>query len=91
MDFYLASFATQAQRQQAEDIIWDAIQASPYLEVSQPMQIYMSQMPLAIQLTAKAYVASTYNEFLFKSDVTTAFLNHAAENDLPLSHFQKQK
>ncbi len=90
MDFYLASFATQAQRQQAEDIIWDAIQASPYLEVSQPMQIYMSQMPLAIQLTAKAYVASTYNESLFKSDVTTAFLNHAAENDLPLSHFLKK-
>jgi small-conductance mechanosensitive channel len=89
MEFYLAPFATQTQRQQAEDIIWDAIQASPYLEISQPMQIYMSQSPQMLQLTAKAYVASTYNEFLFKSDVTTAFLNHAAEKGLPLSIMKK--
>jgi small-conductance mechanosensitive channel len=85
MNFYIAPFATQEQRQEAEDTIWDAIQASPYLEVSKPMQIFLSQNLDSIQLTAKAYVASTYNEPLFKSDVTRAFLDFVTEKTIPLA------
>lgn len=87
MEFYLGQMANQEQRQQAEDIIWDAIQASPYFEISKPMQIYLSQVPGALKLTAKAYVASTYNEGLFSSDVNTAFLNGASEKGLPLAGY----
>ena len=90
MEFFLASFATRNERQQAEDIIWEAIQTSPYFEVSKPLQIYLSQTREAIVLTAKAYVASTYNEFLFKSDVTQAFLNYAIEHQLPLATRQRR-
>lgn len=39
----------------------------------------------AIVLTARAYVASTYNEALFKSDVYQAFLDFADKNALPLA------
>lgn len=84
MQYYLAPFASKSQRQAAEDAIWDAIQASPYCETAKPMQIFLSQTADAICLTAKAYVTSTYDEPLFKSDVTRAFLDVAAEEDIPL-------
>ncbi len=85
MNFYLAPFVTAAQRQVAEDTIWEAIQASPYYTPSKPMQIYFAQNPDAIQLTAKAYVASTYREPLFTSDVTRAFLDVAAKQGIALA------
>jgi small-conductance mechanosensitive channel len=85
MNFYLAPFVTNQNRQKAEDVIWDAMQASTYLEISKPMQIYISQESNSIILTAKAYVASTYNEPLFKSDVTRAFLDFAEKKHIPLS------
>ena len=85
MNFYLASFVHANQRQKAEDAIWDAIQASVYYEPSKPMQIYLTQTPDAIQLTAKAYVASTYNEPLFTSDVTRAFLDFVSQEDIALA------
>ncbi len=85
MKFYLASNTTAEQRQMAEDGIWTAIQASVYLEASKPMQIFYSQMPVAICLTAKAYVTSPYDAPLFESDVTRAFLNRAAEQSIPLA------
>lgn len=85
MNFYLASFITAKQRQAAEDAIWDAIQASVYYEPSKPMQIYLTQTPDAIQLTAKAYVASTYNEPLFTSDVTRAFLDFVSQQKIALA------
>ncbi|MEL6815737.1 MAG: mechanosensitive ion channel domain-containing protein [Cyanobacteria bacterium J06598_3] len=84
MVFYLSPRVSAAQRQAAEDIIWDTIQASAYLEPSKPIQIYLSQTAETIQLTARAYVASTYNEPLFSSDVTRAFLNFAHEKKIPL-------
>lgn len=85
INFYLASFNTAEQRQAAEDTIWDAIQSSVYYEPSLPMQIYLSQTPDAIKLTAKAYVASTYNEPLFSSDVTRAFLDFASKANIALT------
>ncbi len=85
INFYLASFNTAEQRQAAEDTIWDAIQSSVYYEPSLPMQIYLSQTPDAIKLTAKAYVASTYNEPLFSSDVTRAFLDFASKANIALA------
>lgn len=85
MEFYLASFVTAQHRQLAEDTIWDAIQASVYYEPTKPMQIYLSQTEAAIQLTAKAYVALTYNEPLFVSDVTRVFLDIASEHQIPLA------
>lgn len=84
MVFYLSPTATAQQRQAAEDIIWDTIQSSVYLEPSKPVQIYLSQDADTIQLTARAYVASTYNEPLFSSDVTRAFLDVAHQKRIPL-------
>lgn len=85
MPFYLDPKVSQEQRQAAEDAIWEAIQASAYFEPAQPMQIYLTQTPEAICLTAKAYVASTYQESLFCSDVTRAFLEFAAREQIPLA------
>ena len=85
INFYLASFVTKEQRQVVEDTIWDAIQSSVYYEPSKPMQIYLSQTPDAIQLCAKAYVASTYNEPLFVSDVTRAVLDFTSQAGIALA------
>ena len=49
------------------------------------MQIYLEQGPSEIVLTARAYVASTYNEPLFKSDVYQAFLDFADRESIPLA------
>ena len=81
---YLSPRVTRAQRQAAEDALWDAIQASTYLEPSKPHQIQISQDRRAIILTAKAFVASTYNANLFASDIARAFLDHCADAGIPL-------
>ena len=85
MTFYLAAFVTAQQRQAAEDAIWDAIQASAYYDPASPVQILLAQTPDAIQITAKAYVASTYNEPFFTSDVTRAFLDFTSEAGITLA------
>ncbi|WP_017324883.1 mechanosensitive ion channel domain-containing protein [Synechococcus sp. PCC 7336] len=85
IEFYLAPFVTAEQRQQAEDAVWDAIQSSAYFDPSKPMQIYLSQNSDSIQLTAKAYVASTYNEPLFASDVSRAFLDFVSDRGIPIA------
>jgi small-conductance mechanosensitive channel len=85
MRFYLSPDVKETQRQRAEDIIWDSMQASPFCEVAKPMQIYLSQTPTSICLTAKVYVTSTYDEPLFTSDVTRAFLDTMAEECIPLA------
>jgi hypothetical protein len=85
MHFYLAPFATHAQRQRAEDVIWESLQASPYCDTAKPMQIYLTQQVNAIRLTAKSYVTSTYAEADFASDVTRAFLEVADAEQIPLA------
>ncbi len=85
LQFYLAPYSTIQKCQEIEDAIWDSVQASPYYEFRQPMQIYYSQKENAICLTAKAYVASTYNEPLFKSDVTRMVLKFASDHHVPLA------
>ena len=85
MKFYLAPFVSAEQRQQAEDAIWDAIQSSTYFDPTKPMQIYLSQNSDTIQLTAKAYVASTYKESQFASDVHRAFLDFVSERGIPIA------
>lgn len=85
MNFYLAPFISAEQRQAAEDRLWDAIQASVYFDPTKPFQIYLSQTPTFIQVTAKAYVASTYDDPLFTSDVTRTFLDFASAHNIPLA------
>ena len=58
---------------------------SVYFDFTKPMQIYSTQQENAIVLTVKAYVASTYNEPLFKSDVTRAFLDYSDQHQLPIA------
>ena len=85
MEFHLAPFVTKDQRQAVEDRIWDAIQCSLYWAFDKPVNIFVEQRNDEIVLIAKAYVASTYNEFLFRSDVTQAFLDFADEERIPLA------
>ena len=75
MEFYLAPDTDRTRRKLAEDIIWDAVQTSVYFEPAHPLQIYCVQKPQAIVLQAKAYVASTYKEPDFKSEVTNTVLD----------------
>jgi hypothetical protein len=84
-DFYLAPFVSAGQRQLVEDTIWEAIQASSYFEPAKPVQRYLAQNPDSIQLTAKAYVASTYNDPLFKSDVTRLVLDFTSKKGIALA------
>ena len=85
MDFHLAPFITANQRRASENAIWDSIQRSVYWDFDKPMQIYLGQSENEIRLTAKAYVASTYNEPLFKSDIYQSFLDFADSEKIPLA------
>ena len=85
MEFYLAPDTAKSKRKRAEDIIWDAVQASVYFEPAHPLQIYCHQKPYAIVLQAKAYVASTYKEPDFKSEVTNTVLDKLNENQIHLA------
>lgn len=85
MTFYLHSDVSAEKRQQAEDAIWEAIQASPYYECQKPIRMLLSQESDHILLTAKAFVNVTYDEPVFKSDVTRAFLDYACANEIPLA------
>ncbi|MFT4924431.1 MAG: small-conductance mechanosensitive channel, partial [Phenylobacterium sp.] len=85
---YLSPVASKAQLQAAEDAIWEAIQASSYFEPSKPKQIFYQQQPTYIEFVAKAYVASTYNELLFRSDITKRFLMFAKEENILLANQQ---
>lgn len=95
--FYLAPSVSSSQLQAAEDAIWDAIQTSIYFEPAKPKQIFYQQHPQFIELTAKSYVASTYNEPLFRSEVSNTFLRYALKNNIPLANkvtlvnFQKKE
>lgn len=86
ISFYLSPSVSSEQLQAAEDAIWDAIQASNYFEPTKPMQIYFQQHPQYIELTAKSYVASTYNEPLFRSEITRGFLDFIKENEILLAN-----
>lgn len=88
LNFYLSPSTNKAQRQATENAIWDAIQASVYYDPAKPMQIYLTQNKHSIQLTAKAYVALTYNELLFSSDIARAFLDFASDNEIGLGSYQ---
>lgn len=85
MTFHLAPFVTAEKRKYTEDAIWDAIQRSVYWDFDKPMQIYLEQHADEILLTARAYVASTYNEALLKSDVYQRFLDYVDEAQVPLA------
>lgn len=84
MRHFLSPTVTAAQLRAAEDAIWEAMQASAYLEPSKPIQVIVSQRPGAVVLTAKAFVASTYNRSRFESDVARAFLERCAGEGIPL-------
>jgi len=85
MSFHLAPFVRADLRRKTEQNIWDAIQKSMYWDHEKPMQIYLEQNKDEIVLTAKAYVASTYNEALFKSDVYQSFLDFVDHEKIPLA------
>ncbi len=88
MIFHLSSRVTKEQRKQTEDAIWDAIQKSVYWDFSKPLQIFVEQQKGEIMLTARAYVALTYNEPLFRSDVYQAFLDFVDEHQVPLADLE---
>lgn len=83
--FYLSPTISTEQLNKAEDAIWNAAQSSVYFDYAKPLQIYVSQQDNAIIMTVKAFVASTYNESLFKSDITRSFLESVDEHQLPLA------
>lgn len=86
ISFYLSPTVTYKQLGDTEDAIWEAIQASNYFEPSKPKQIYYQQQPHYIELIAKAYVASTYNEPLFRSDIYRRFFEFVKKEDILLAH-----
>ncbi len=85
MTFHLAPFIDAKTRKAVEQAIWDAIQRSVYWDFEKPMQIYLEQRKGEILMTARAYVASTYNESLFKSDIYQSFLDFADKESIPLA------
>ncbi|MEO1456218.1 MAG: mechanosensitive ion channel domain-containing protein [Pseudomonadota bacterium] len=85
VEVHLSPFCNQSQRRGAESGLREAIQASPYFDIARPLHVFVSQSREAITLMAKAYVASTYDEPHFVSDVTRAFLDYASEAEIPLA------
>jgi len=85
INFYIGTTVSTEQLQQSENFLWNAMQASVYLDFTKPMQVYWEQKPYYIQLTARAYVTSPNIELLFKSDVTRLFLDNVLEKKIPLA------
>lgn len=85
MTFHLAPFVSAWQRKEVEDAIWNSIQRSVYWDFDRPIQILLEQQADEIRLTAKAYVALTYNEPLFRSDVYQGFLDYVDAEKVPLA------
>jgi small-conductance mechanosensitive channel len=85
LPFYLATGVSRRQRKAAEEQLTEIIQRSTYFDFSRPVQILVEQTGKAIRITAKAFVANTYNEFPFKSEVTDRFLDWACDNGIPLA------
>jgi small-conductance mechanosensitive channel len=85
MQFYLPASVDAKQLGDAEDTIWDAVQASTYFDPEKPLQIYIKQLESSIEFTAKAYVANTYQEPNFKTEVTKRVLLEFRKNEIPLS------
>ena len=88
IELHLDPDIDKGQRREAEDFLWDAISASSYLDPSKPMQIFLEQTRTSIVLRGKAYVGSTYLEAMMRSDVTSAFLDYAADECIPLAKRQ---
>ena len=84
MSFHFSPFVTSEQRVLAEDSIWEAIHSSVYVDLGRQVQILCHQDPSAIRIDAKAYVASTYQEFEFKSDVTARVLAACQAGKIPI-------
>ena len=82
---YLAPHATRPEREAAEEALRQSVIASAYVDLHKPVQIRWQQEPTALQLSAWAYAASTYNERAFVSDVTRTFLDLANDALLPLA------
>lgn len=70
---------------ESERALAEAVHASPYLNISRPVDILVGQTPVAITVTAKAYVASTYDEPHFVSATMKTFLRHARQQGVPLA------
>jgi small-conductance mechanosensitive channel len=83
--FYLSPATTAEQCQAVETAVLNAIHTSVYFEPSQPVQVYLSQSPKAIQLTASAHVGSDRNQPLFVSDITRAFLKFVCQQQIFLA------
>jgi len=83
--FYLSPSNSAEKLQDAENIIWDAIQSSTYFDFSNPIKILYSQTETSIVLKAKAYVASTYDEAEFSSEITKKALTAFDQDKIDLS------
>ncbi|MEL6465645.1 MAG: mechanosensitive ion channel family protein [Pseudomonadota bacterium] len=87
---YLSPRCEAACLSKAEGALAEAIHASPYLDISRPVDILVGQTSTAITITAKAYVASTYDEPHFVSDTLRAFLKSANEYGIQLAQFETE-
>ena len=84
ISFHFSPFVTTEQRVAAENSIWEAIHSSVYADLGRQVQILCHQDPSAIRIDAKAYVASTYQECEFTSDVTTRVLATCQAEKIPI-------
>lgn len=85
IELFLSPGIDKTKRRQAEDFLWDAMQASAYVDPSRPVQLFVEQTGSAIVLRGKAYVGSTELEPTMHADVTAAFLDFAADHEIPLA------
>lgn len=88
ISFYLHPKIEQGQLKAAEDIVWTQLQNSCFCDVTQPLQVLIHQQPTHIEVTGRAYVLSTYEEALFRSEVSTKVIEAfiAAGIQLSLTH-----
>jgi len=74
IEFYLDPRGTGDDFQQAEDLLWETIQSSPYFDFNEPLKILYAQTETSVVVRAKAFVHSTLDEFEFRSEVTKKVL-----------------
>ncbi|MCF2858721.1 mechanosensitive ion channel [Pseudoalteromonas sp. SMS1] len=84
--FYLASFIEADKLQSFERGLWNELQNSRYVDLSEPIKINFKQNSENIEVCAVAHVALARNESVFKSELYRAMLLNCAKDRICLAN-----
>ncbi|OCQ23079.1 hypothetical protein A7985_03760 [Pseudoalteromonas luteoviolacea] len=84
--FFLASYLDADKLQRFERRLWNELQNSRYVDLSEPIKIHFKQNKENIEISALVHVALARNESVFKSELYRAMLLICAKEHISLSN-----